>query len=137
VVSGERRFAAKQLGSGRVLASDLGAAGDPVQHSQRWRRTVRAGIEELLPALEHVDFTLLLSGDYDVTPDRQPLLGPVGGDGGPWVAAGFSGHGFMLAPAIARMLADGLTGGDVDPALAQLAPGRFEAGRAIPEPQVV
>src|SRR6266511_4201628 len=29
VVSPERRFAAKQLGDGRVLASDLGALGDP------------------------------------------------------------------------------------------------------------
>ena len=31
VVSPERRFAAKQLGNGRVLASDLGARGDEAQ----------------------------------------------------------------------------------------------------------
>src|SRR6266545_8291241 len=48
VVSAERRFAAKQLGDGRVLASDLGARGDPDGQRERWRATIRAGVEELL-----------------------------------------------------------------------------------------
>jgi len=42
-------------------------------------------------------------GEYDVTPDHQPILGRV--DDGVFVAAGFSGHGFMIAPAVARILA--------------------------------
>ena len=42
VVSAERRFAAKQLADGRVLASDLGARGDESQR-ETWRSSVRAG----------------------------------------------------------------------------------------------
>src|SRR6185437_16931813 len=48
VVSAERRFAAKQLGDGRVLASDLAARGDE-SGRESWRANVRAGIAELLP----------------------------------------------------------------------------------------
>ena len=44
VVSAERRFAAKQLVDGRVLASDLGAVGDDAQR-RAWRANVRAQIE--------------------------------------------------------------------------------------------
>jgi len=136
VVSAERGFAAKQLGSGRVLASDLRAAGDAESGVPRWRARVREVIEELLPVLEYVDFPIVASGDYDVTPDRQPILGALPGAPGLHVAAGFSGHGFMLAPAVARILADELEGRR-DEALDVLDAGRFAAGRLVPEPQVV
>lgn len=134
VVSAERRFAAKQLGDGRVLASDLGARGDDGQR-ERWRANVRAGIEELLPRLTHVSFPLLVRGEYDVTPDHQPLLGQV--DDGVYVAAGFSGHGFMIAPAVARILADAILDGRLDEALAVLDVARFAENRPVPEPQLV
>jgi glycine/D-amino acid oxidase-like deaminating enzyme len=41
--------------------------------------------------------------------DVHPILGPTRLDGF-WVANGFSGHGFKLAPAIGSMLAQALTG---------------------------
>jgi sarcosine oxidase subunit beta len=134
VVSAERRFAAKQLANGRVLASDLGARGDEAQREE-WRAHVRAGIDELLPALEFASFTTLVRGEYDVTPDHQPLLGPVAD--GVFVAAGFSGHGFMIAPAVARILADAVTGGPRDEALDVLDVARFVENRPVPEPQLV
>ena len=134
VVSAERRFAAKQLGDGRVLASDLGARGDDSQ-SDRWRANVRGAIEALLPRLTYVSFPLLVRGDYDVTPDHQPLLGQV--DERVWVAAGFSGHGFMIAPAVARILADAILGVSRDEALAVLDVARFVENRPVPEPQLV
>ena len=77
MISPERRFAAKQLHGGRVLASDLGATGDPETEAPGWRRNVRAAISELLPMLEYVGLDVIASGAYDVTPDRQPILGPV------------------------------------------------------------
>jgi sarcosine oxidase, subunit beta len=134
VVSAERRFAAKQLGDGRVLASDLGARGDDAQR-ETWRTNVRAGIDELLPALAYVPFPLLVRGDYDVTPDHQPILGRV--DDGLYVAAGFSGHGFMIAPAVARIVADVVTGAPRDETLGILDAERFEENRPVPEPQLV
>ncbi len=73
---------------------------------------------------------MLVRGEYDVTPDHQPLLGRV--DDGLYVAAGFSGHGFMIAPAVARIIADAVLGAPPDEALAILDVGalRGESSRA-------
>lgn len=41
---------------------------------------------------------------YTLTPDAQPVIGPVPGFEGLLVATGFSGHGFKLAPSVAEGL---------------------------------
>jgi sarcosine oxidase subunit beta len=79
---------------------------------------------------------VIASGAYDVTPDRQPIVGPVPAHDGLHVAAGFSGHGFMIAPAVARIVASGVTGHH-DPVLDVLDSRRFDEGREVPEPQVI
>jgi sarcosine oxidase subunit beta len=132
VVSLERRFAAKQLGDGRLLASDLGAVGDPGAEREHWRANVKGALEELLPRLVQIALPALVEGIYDVTPDRQPILGRVRDR--VWVAAGFSGHGFMLAPAVGRIVAEAVFEGREDEALRVLDPGRFAEGRLVPEP---
>jgi sarcosine oxidase subunit beta len=134
VVSAERGFAAKQLGDGRVLASDLNARGDEAQR-ETWRANVRAGIEELLPLLAYISFPVLVGGEYDITPDHQPVLGRVAD--GLYVAAGFSGHGFMVAPAVARILADAVLGLPPDETLVTLDVARFAENRPVPEPQLI
>lgn len=136
VIAPELRFAAKQLHGGRVLASDLGATGDPETEAPAWRRAVRAAISDLLPILEYVGLDVLVSGSYDVTPDRQPILGPLSGHDGLHVAAGFSGHGFMIAPAVGRIVAGGVAG-ERDTVLDILDSRRFQEGRMVPEPQVI
>jgi glycine/D-amino acid oxidase-like deaminating enzyme len=135
VVAPELSFAAKQLADGRVLASDLGARGDARLSRERWRTAIRIATDRLLPLLTHVSYPQLVRGVYDVTPDHQPILGPVGGDG-LFVAAGFSGHGFMIAPAVARVVADAVDGRR-DPVLDVLGAGRFALDRLVPEPQLV
>jgi glycine/D-amino acid oxidase-like deaminating enzyme len=45
------------------------------------------------------------AGCYDVTPDWNPVIGATGIDG-LFVAAGFSGHGFKISPAVGRLIAD-------------------------------
>ena len=98
VVSTERRFAAKHLADGRMLAADLAADGDPDANAPRWRQHVAAVAADLLPILEYVGYPIVVEGFYDLTPDHQPVIGPVPGHDGLWLAAGFSGHGFMIAP---------------------------------------
>jgi sarcosine oxidase subunit beta len=126
VVSAERGIAAKQLADGRLLASDLRAGS---------RDGVRAGFAELLPRLVYVPLPLLVEGLYDVTPDQQPLLGQVRDR--VWVAAGFSGRGFMQAPAIGRIVAESVLGDQSDPTLGIFDADRFAEGRLVPEPSVV
>jgi sarcosine oxidase, subunit beta len=135
VVSPERHFAAKQLGDGRLLASDLSALGDPEAELAGWRANVRSSFEELLPQLVFVALPTLVEGIYDVTPDHQAILGRVRDR--VWAAAGFSGHGFMLAPAVGRIIAESVIDGREDAALSVLDAGRFSEGRLVPEPQIV
>ena len=127
VVSGERSFAAKQLGDGRVLASDLAAAGDAEEARPDGGHRA-GGIRELLPRLEYVDFPILASGAYDITPTGSRSSARVPGHDGLYLAAGFSGHGFMIAPAVARILADAVEGRH-DPILDTLDAARFADGR--------
>ena len=56
------------------------------------------------------DNVFLHAGQYTVSPDHNPLIGPVPDVPGLWVISGFSGHGVMATPASARLLADLLTG---------------------------
>jgi sarcosine oxidase subunit beta len=128
VVSSERNFAAKQLAEGRILASDLAASGDPEGGQAEWLRHVREVANDLLPRLTYVSFSILVTGYYDVTPDNQPVLGVVDGLPGLYLAAGFSGHGFMLAPAVGRRIADAVLGGPADEALEEFSYARFARG---------
>jgi len=61
------------------------------------------------------------AGLYDMTPDAHPIIGPV--DTGAYVAAGFSGHGFMQSPAVGRAVAEELL--ELEPTF-DLAPYRLE-----------
>jgi glycine/D-amino acid oxidase-like deaminating enzyme len=49
------------------------------------------------------------SGIYGVTPDWHPIIDEVPNGSGFFVAAGFSGHGFKLGPAVGVMIADMVT----------------------------
>ena len=81
--------------------------------------------------LTYASFPLLVRGEYDVTPDHQPILGPCRRPR-TFVAAGFSGHGFMIAPAVARIVADCVLGRDRDEALDVLDAARFAERPASP-----
>jgi len=128
VVAAERHFAAKQLANGRVLASDLAAVGEPEDGRAEWLGNVRTIASDLLPQLTYVSFSILVTGFYDVTPDHQPILGAVEGLPGLYLAAGFSGHGFMLAPAVGRRIAGAVLGGPADNALEEFSYARFARG---------
>lgn len=137
VVSTERHFAAKQLADGSVLASDLSASGDPASEEANWSRNIRRASRALLPILEYVSFPVRVDGVYDVTPDAQPILGPIEGQNGLWVAAGMNGRGFMMAPAIGRFIASSISSGASGDPLEHLAAARFAKGQLVPERQVV
>jgi glycine/D-amino acid oxidase-like deaminating enzyme len=64
------------------------------------------------------------AGLYDVSPDWQPVIGEIAEN--VFVDAGTSGHGFKLAPALGRHVADLITGGPVDIGLQQFHPRRFD-----------
>jgi sarcosine oxidase subunit beta len=80
---------------------------------------------------------VLVEGYYDVTPDRQPVVGPLEGLDGLLVAAGLNGRGLMMAPTIGRVIADAVVNGRMEEGMAPLSPSRFADGTLTPELQVV
>jgi len=74
----------------------------------------RSALSDRLPAFEDAISWGGCGALYTVTPDSHPLVGPVPEVEGLYLASGFSGHGFKLAPAIGRGLAGLIT--DTDPA---------------------
>jgi sarcosine oxidase subunit beta len=137
VIALDRRFAAKQLADGRVLASDLSATDPQGRDVDTLRSRVRRAAVELFPRFEYVGLPLLVGGVYDVTPDRQAIVGAVSGHDGLYVAAGFSGHGFMMAPEIGRGVAAIVAGEPPGETFAHLRPDRFEVGNLAYESAVV
>ena len=75
------------------------------------------------------------AGLYDMTPDAHPIVGPVAD--GVYAACGFSGHGFMQAPAVGAAVADELLDGASDLDLSPYRLERFEAGATFPETLVL
>ena len=81
---------------------------EEVSHAtQTWARAVAA---ERLPLYAEQPDAGSLAGWYTLTPDAQPILGPVPGIEGLYVVAGFSGHGFKLAPSVGEGMAQMLVG---------------------------
>lgn len=90
---------------------------------------------ERVPALADGGIARGVTGVYDMTPDARPALGPVPGRPGLVVAAGFSGMGFKISPAVGEALAELITSGaasHVD--LTAFRPGRF-AEDALIQPE--
>lgn len=62
------------------------------------------------PGLTNPSIASTYAGCYDVTPDFNPVISQTDIDG-LIIAAGFSGHGFKIAPAVGRLVADLVTDG--------------------------
>jgi glycine/D-amino acid oxidase-like deaminating enzyme len=85
-------------------------------------RTSRA-----LPALSGARYTRGWAGAFDITPDWMPILDESSVKGF-FTAAGMSGHGFKLAPAVGEMMAALITGSTPPVSPAPFRSTRF-AGR--------
>jgi glycine/D-amino acid oxidase-like deaminating enzyme len=88
----------------------------------------RERLEARVPAYHDHPEAGRLAAMYTITPDAQAILGPAPGVEGLFIAAGFSGHGFKLAPSIGLGITQMLFGEPVsafDPAF--FSPERFLA----------
>jgi sarcosine oxidase, subunit beta len=63
------------------------------------------------PSFEKALFIRAYTGLYDVTPDWYPILGKTDGVLGFYMCAGFSGHGFKIAPAVGELMAEEIIDG--------------------------
>jgi glycine/D-amino acid oxidase-like deaminating enzyme len=84
-----------------------------------------------MPAFAEAGLANCWTGVYDVTPDWNPVLGPLPGIDGLHVAFGFSGHGFKLSPMVGRIVAQSALGMTPDLPLTPYSIERFAGGRLL------
>jgi sarcosine oxidase, subunit beta len=87
------------------------------------------------PASAGVPVVRAWAGLYDMTPDAHPIIGPTGE--GTYVAAGFSGHGFMQAPGVGACVAAELAGDEPPVDLTPYRLERFAGDATFPETVVL
>jgi sarcosine oxidase subunit beta len=81
---------------------------------------------ELLPPLANLRVTRQWGGSYNVSPDRQPILGDTDQLPGFYLACGFSGHGFMFAPMTGLLLSEVILGKPTTIDMTDLHISRFD-----------
>jgi sarcosine oxidase subunit beta len=129
---------ARSYGGGQMLVSE-GLPGDTMdtpddrqgEVSMDLVAEIGAQVAERFPSFAEAGLASSWTGVYDVTPDWNPVLGPILGVPGLVVGHGFSGHGFKLSPAVGRVLAQAALGLPTDVPLAPYALERFGAGRLL------
>jgi sarcosine oxidase, subunit beta len=92
---------------------------------------IGAQVAERFPSYDTAGLASSWTGVYDVTPDWNPVLGPVPSLPGLVVAFGFSGHGFKLSPAVGRAIAQTVLGQPTEVPLAPYSIERFGRGELL------
>ena len=127
--------------SGQLLVGNSDhSAPEWVDADDYSNRATEDFLEQALPKVDHrfpgLDDPRLASayaGCYDVTPDYNPVMSATA-VAGLYVAAGFSGHGFKISPAVGELMADlVLHGASRDPLVVEsdFAFERFAEGRML------
>ena len=79
---------------------------DDVQPTYDFMREVLKWATKIIPALKYVHVIRQWAGFYAKTPDSNPAIGKINYIDGFYIAAGFSGHGFMMAPGVGEAIAE-------------------------------
>jgi sarcosine oxidase subunit beta len=87
------------------------------------------------PLAQGVGIARSWAGLYDMTPDAHPIIGWI--EDGVYAACGFSGHGFMQAPAVGAAVAEEILTGTSALDLTPYRLERFEGDAVFPESLVL
>lgn len=89
---------------------------------------------KFFPWLSEVRILRYWTGYYVMTPDHHPVIGPSEEVENIYIATGFSGHGFMMSPAVGRIMAEYIIEGKTRNKIARrLMPTRFKKGELVRE----
>jgi sarcosine oxidase subunit beta len=140
VISTKKDFYFSQSIRGEIVGG-VGDPNEPPSYSTasspdflfRYARTLR----DVFPSLGRVRIIRQWAGLYDMSPDARPILGTAEGYEGYYHACGFSGHGFMLSPMVAKLLSELITTGKTSMPIDTLSLTRFSKGPLTKDPYVV
>ncbi len=121
----------------------VGGMGDPDEPAGiaygatlRFLARFSRAITHFVPHTAGLEVMRQWAGNYDVTPDNNPILGAAGPSNFLQLS-GFVGHGFMMAPAVAEIMADWMTGRGKDEILDRFTVDRFAQGTAVREDFII
>lgn len=125
--------------TGGVVLVGAGDHGDPIEGADaltdhvEMEHVSRIGalISHRMPAFEQAEYIAGWTGPYDITPDWNPIVGQAADIEGLYVAVGFSGHGFKLAPTIGEGLAQRVLGLKPRVPLEMYDISRFNKGQVL------
>jgi len=89
------------------------------------------------PILGEVKVLRQWAGCYDITPDANPIVGPVDEVDHFYQASGFMGHGFMMAPIIGKLYAEELIAEKPSPLFEKWNLRRFKEGKLLSEAMII
>jgi len=140
VISFYHHFYCQQVPHGAFIMGQ----GDPnepkghnIGHSWQFLQELSGKIIKTFPALKKLRVVRQWSGLYNITPDSQPILCEAPEVPGFFLAIGFSGHGFMIAPMTGVVMAEMILDKELSMPVHNLDLGRFERGELVLEPSVV
>jgi sarcosine oxidase subunit beta len=94
-------------------------------------------LTRLMPTLGGVKVLRQWSGCYDITPDGNPLVGAVDEIEGLYLASGFMGHGFMMAPIFGELLARHVLYGEERELFERWNLRRYREGKLLSESMIL
>ncbi|SHF31530.1 sarcosine oxidase subunit beta [Marinitoga hydrogenitolerans DSM 16785] len=107
-----------------------------IKSTWQFLESIAEKVTWLLPPTKNLRVVRQWAGYYNISPDHQPIVGDCKEIEGFYMAIGFSGHGFMLAPAVGILMKDIILGNNLTWDVV-LDIGRFERKEIINEPSVV
>ncbi len=90
-----------------------------------------------IPQLETAEIANKWAGLYETTPDHRAIIGWEPSVEGMFLVTGFSGHGFMHAPAAGIVTAEMVAGKKPSIDISSLSPERFGQGAMVEETNVI
>ncbi len=105
--------------------------------SLRFLALYARSLSRTMPVLGGVRVLRQWSGCYDITPDGNPLVGPVDEVEGLILVSGFMGHGFMMAPIMGELLAKNLLFGEEKELFERWNLRRYREGKLLSESMIL
>lgn len=107
------------------------------EFSHEWDEDLSEAMHRCMPAMTEVGIAHRWVGMYEVTPDHNALLGESSKVSRFLYACGFSGHGFLMGPAVGEIVRDLYLGAQPFVDVSPFATERFAEGLAIKERNIV
>jgi len=111
--------------------------GPDQRSSARFLALYAKALTRACPRLGAVRILRQWAGLYDISPDANPIVGPVDKVDGFFLLSGFMGHGFMMAPVVGQRVAAQIARGTSGELFEHWSLARFATGRLLKEGMII